>query len=506
MKTKKKHAFSYVTSKNILDLFITLGSIVIASAISALLIKLTGISSIVTALFTLAVLCTARMTDGFGWGILASVLGVFAVNFVFTHPFYKLNFGLTGYPIIFISLLLISVITSASTASIKKQATLAQEKEQLLQDLYDFSQQLANTREKELKIKLTLEHLNRLLNRPIIYMENAEALSENRELVCGDIKNFISNSIEQTAAVECFAEKCETGYGTVHSPYAAFRYFPLITEGNMIACIGVLWTDMKVNDNRMDHITMILAQTATSLKRQSLEEERNRAAMEAERAKLRSNLLRSLSHDLRTPLTGIIGASAAIVDNGNLLQPQEIKKLATDINEDAEWLLRMVENLLSVTRITQDPDLKKTEEAAEEIITEAVSRCKKRFPDAQINVLLPDEMLFVPVDVTLIVQVLINLIENAIRHANTQIDISLCRENNNAKFIVRDYGPGISEEQRQTLFHSAQQMDDKRRGGLGIGLTLCYSIITAHNGTILEENHPDGGSQFIFTLPLEEQS
>ena len=250
----------------------------------------------------------------------------------------------------------------------------------------------------------------------------------------------------------------------------------------------------------------ILAQTGISVERQMLAEERNRVSMSADREKMRSNLLRSISHDLRTPLTGIMGASAAIEENMEKIGPSETKHLAADIHEDAEWLLRMVENLLSVTRVSQVTSLKKSEEPAEEVIAEAVARCKKRYADAQIRIQLPEEMLFVPMDVTLIMQVLINLLENAVCHAGTPIDVSLEQEGNHAKFIVRDFGPGISKEKQDTLFKATQGQSDSRRGGLGIGLTLCRSIIAAHNGTIDEINHPDGGAQFIFTLPLEEET
>lgn len=256
----------------------------------------------------------------------------------------------------------------------------------------------------------------------------------------------------------------------------------------------------------MEHVRAILAQTGISLERQMLAEERNRAALAADREMIRSNLLRSISHDLRTPLTGIIGASAAIEESGDRIGAVETKKLAADIHEDAEWLLRMVENLLSVTRVSQVTNLKKSEEAAEEVIAEAVARCKKRYPDAQISVHLPEEMLFVPMDVTLIVQVLINLIENAIRYAGTPVEVSLRRQNGNAQFTVRDFGPGIPKEQRDTLFETTQVHADSRRGGLGIGLTLCRSIIAAHEGEISEINHLDGGAQFVFTLPMEENT
>ena len=193
-------------------------------------------------------------------------------------------------------------------------------------------------------------------------------------------------------------------------------------QRQLLGCIGLLLN--KTLQKKFKSTSEPFGTDGYFSERQRLAEERNRAAMTADREKLRSNLLRSISHDLRTPLTGIIGASAAIEENGDSIGAKETRKLAADIHEDAEWLLRMVENLLSVTRVSQVAELKKSEEAAEEVIVEAVSRCKKRFPDAQIRVDLPeDDMLFVPMDATLIVQVLINLMENAVRYAQTPIDI-----------------------------------------------------------------------------------
>lgn len=503
---EKKRKRFHINRRNILDFFSTVAIILIAIATSTLLVKLSSSSANVAAVFTLAVLLVARMTEGYGWGILASVVGVFAVNYAFTAPYYKFNFTTAGYPVIFISLLLIAVITSASTGNVKQQALRARASEQRVRRLYDFSQQLARAHNGEQMIQLTMQYLHEQLDCPVLYLKEADDIAKNEELMCGEIGGFVSASIEHTAVCDCFDKVCDTGAGTTYAPFAQFRYIPLTCGGNMLGCVGLLLRDRKVADETLEHVRAILAQTGISLERQMLAEDRNRAAMAADREKLRNNLLRTISHDLRTPLTGIIGASAAIEENGEQIGRVETQKLAADIHEDAEWLLRMVENLLSVTRVSQTTELKKSVEPAEEVIAEAVLRCKKRFPDAQVRVQLPEEMLFVPMDVTLIVQVLINLIENAIRYAGTPIDIGLQRNGNTAEFLVRDFGPGIEGNTKDTLFESAQAQTDSRRGGLGIGLTLCRSIITAHGGTISQRNHPDGGAQFVFTLPLEEEA
>ncbi len=502
--TNKNRKHFRITRRNVRDCLGTAIILIVATGVSFLLVRWTDSSANVTAVFTLAVLLVARMTDGYGWGIFTSVVGVFAVNFVFTAPFYQLNFTTPGYPIIFVTMLLISIFTSASTGGIKKQAQRARAGEQHIQKLYDFSQQLSSAQDTESMVRLLLQYLNEMLERPVVYLPDADSMAENRQMTCGKMNGEFFNAAEQEAAAMCFRNKQDTGAGTMTQPEAHFRYIPMWSGDTMSGAIAILWSGTPPDDELLEHIRATLIQTGISLERYMLTEERNRAAMAADREKVRSNLLRSISHDLRTPLTGIIGASAAIVENGDEIGTVETKKLAADIHEDAEWLLRMVENLLSVTRVSQVGKLKKSEEAAEEVISAAVVRCKKRYPQAQIRVQLPDEMLFVPMDVTLIVQVLINLIENAIRYAGTPIDICLCQKDDYAEFKVRDFGPGIPEEKRDTLFIAPQTQPDNRRGGLGIGLTLCHSIITAHGGEIYTVNHPDGGAQFIFTLPLEE--
>lgn len=506
-KRKNRHLRLHVSRRNVLDFLITTCIILAAAVACLIMVEWTSSSANVTALFTLAVLLVARMTDGYGWGIFASILGVFAVNYAFTYPFFEFNFTSAGYPVLFVSLLLISIITSAATGNTKQQAHRARRNEQQVRKLYEFSQQLANADDTDSMIDLTLHYLHELLDCPVLYVQDIDSISNNQERIFGEIGRFVSPSIEHSAIYDCFKLNCDTGAGTTYSPYAMFRYLPLLSGNTMLGSIGLLWKDQPVDEDTMEHVRTILAQTGISLERQMLTEDRNRAALAADREKLRSNLLRSISHDLRTPLTGIIGASAAIMENGDRIGSSETRKLVSDIHEDAEWLLRMVENLLSVTRVSQATKLKKSEEAAEEVIAEAVTRCKKRFPDAQIRVQLPEEMLFVSMDVTLIVQVLINLIENALKYAETPVDVSLCRNENWAQFTVRDFGPGIDESQRDTLFDAAVQLPaDSRRGGLGIGLTLCRSIIAAHGGTIQEITPPDGGAQFVFTLPLEEQA
>jgi len=247
-----------------------------------------------------------------------------------------------------------------------------------------------------------------------------------------------------------------------------------------------------------------------ALERQRLSDEQRAILVESEREKMRGNLLRAISHDIRTPLAGISGASAAILENKESLSEETKEKLVANIQDESQWLIRMVENLLSVTRLDENAaNLKKLPEAAEEVIADAVGRIRKRFPARVIDVSVPEDYLEVPMDGTLIAQVLINLLENAAKFSPeaNPISVTLRKEGASAVFEVSDRGKGIPPEELQSLFsgmraHAEPSADSSR--GMGIGLSICKTIVSAHGGKISAETRPGGGAVFRFTLPLGE--
>ena len=252
-------------------------------------------------------------------------------------------------------------------------------------------------------------------------------------------------------------------------------------------------------------ISLVTATVTTRAKRADA------AAREAEREKIHSNLLRAVSHDIRTPLTGIIGATNVLLEQEGLTEEQQ-KKLLRGANEDAQWLIRIVENLLSITRIgdSEEPYVKKTPEAAEEILESAVSKFHKRYPEMQVDIHLPEELLMVPMDPLLMEQVLLNLLENSALHGKNldTIMVSLRQNKNMAEFVVEDNGAGIAPDKIKNLFngavHSSRQSDSRRN--MGIGLSVCRTIVQAHGGTIKGENREAGGARFTVTLPMEEEN
>ena len=233
---------------------------------------------------------------------------------------------------------------------------------------------------------------------------------------------------------------------------------------------------------------------------------------DAEKERMRGNLLRAVSHDLRTPLTAIYGACSAMIDNFDELPQEKQLKLLNDIQSDSQWLNRMVENLLSVTRVDGDSvRLSKNSTVLEELIDALLVKFHKHYPQQEVLVQIPEEFVSIPMDAILIEQVLMNLLENAVFHAHGMkhlwLDVYL--SGNRAVFEISDDGCGIPPERMEYLFSgllcSASSMDSGRHN-MGIGLSVCSTIIKAHGGEITAQNRPEGGARFAFALEMEDQA
>ena len=341
---------------SISDVGLTALILTLTCAVCFILKKIDDSIVAVPMLFILAVFLVSRFTKGYVCGLVAALISVLLVNYVFTYPYFEFNFTLSGYPVTIISMLAVATITSALTTRIKQQ--------------------------KKMKI-------------------------------------------------------------------------------------------------------------------------------EVEKEKTRSNLLRSISHDIRTPLTSIYGAASAITDNSEALTDSEKLRLVSDIKDDATWLIRLVENLLSITRIdSKDDDAKiiKQPEAAEEVVAAAVHNLRKRF-QTELDVSIPGDLFFIPMDAILIEQVIINLLENSAVHSETdKIELSILKNGDYAVFKVSDNGIGISPEILPHIFDGIHEGNGDKNRYAGIGLCVCNTIIKAHGGIMTAENKKAGGAIFRFTLPLKENN
>lgn len=267
--------------------------------------------------------------------------------------------------------------------------------------------------------------------------------------------------------------------------------------------------NFTIEENAVSAIIMIIVTTVTSalttkIKKQEL------SRQESEKEKMRANLLRAISHDLRTPLTSIYGASSTMLDNEATLSPLDKRDMLLGIKEDSQWLIRMVENLLSVTKIdSNNVKLIKSSVPLEELIDSVLSKFKKRYPDQKVNLSLPDDFISVSADPLLVEQVLINVLENAVQHAKgmTKLDLSIKPIGKMAVFELTDDGCGIDKERLKNLFSYASIPDDanpESKQGMGIGLSVCSTIIKAHGGTISAERVKPKGMKFTFSLEMED--
>lgn len=506
---RKSNLFSSL-SKDAAITVVVLGSATITSWVIA---RWSGIDDNIGVIYVLAVVLISRFTAGYFWGIAASAAGVIGTNYYFTYPYHTVNFTLSGYPVTFFSMLVVSLVTSTLTVQSKEHAQLSALREQRTETLYKFTRRLLALSGVEKIVNLTLEYLYRFSHTTVIFYTKdpvaggtgvmKSAASRHEAMLCsGD---------EREVVHQVFLSGKRTGAGTKICPEANGLYLPVIAQGHMLGAAGLFYEkDELPEEDMLTFLDMLISQAAMALERQRLSDEQQAIVVEAEKEKMRTNLLRSVSHDLRTPLTSIIGASSAILENKGLVDPETRDKLIGDIHEEAEWLIRMVENLLTVTRISGGPaTVNKQPEAAEEIVAGAVGRIKSRFAGAKIHVSVPEEFLMVPMDATLIEQVIINLLENAIRHAGTDqpIDLTVSVAGDQAVFEVCDKGRGLSEEEIPHIFDGYPCADNKRRDsskGAGVGLSICMAIVKAHRGSMSAANRPGGGAVFSFQLPIKE--
>lgn len=268
--------------------------------------------------------------------------------------------------------------------------------------------------------------------------------------------------------------------------------------------------NFTIPTNLFSAITMIIIAVLTSALTTKVKYHEAVKA-EGEKERMRANLLRAVSHDLRTPLTTIYGSATALLDDtGSLSEPQK-EKMLRGIKEDSEWLVRMVENLLSITRIDSGKvKIVKSPVVLEELIDSVILKFRKRYPNQLLELDIPDEIALIPMDAILIEQVIINILENAVQHAAgmTRLSLRVCLLANQAIFEIQDDGCGIREDRLPRLFTGFFAPEDapadSQRRNAGIGLSVCATIIKAHGGDIDARNLKTGGAVFRFTLNLED--
>ncbi len=455
---------------------VTVVILLLSTALCFVLQKIASTDTHVPLIFVLAVLFVSRFTDGYRYGVIAAMVAVVGVNYIFTYPYFQIDFTITGYPITFLAMLAVAISVSALTTQIKKQEQmrLEVEKEKMRANLL-------RAVSHDIRTPLTS-----IAGSAAGILDNQEVLSSEKVL---DLVSNIKEEAEWMVRMVIAAMVAVVGVNYIFT----YPYFQI---------------DFTITGYPITFLAMLaVAISVSALTTQIKKQEQMR--LEVEKEKMRANLLRAVSHDIRTPLTSIAGSAAGILDNQEVLSSEKVLDLVSNIKEEAEWMVRMVENLLSITRMnTENAKIDTREELVEEVVSGSVVKFQKRFPEIQVVANIPDEVLLVPMDVILIEQVIVNLMENSVVHGRaTEIQILVERKKREIVFRVKDNGSGIEPEVLPHMFDgsigsSAGEPGDSKRN-MGIGLSVCKSIVKAHKGNMQAANNKEGGASVSFTIPFE---
>ena len=495
------------------ELLLTLGILTAATAIGWLFLRLGFTDANIITLYLLGVLFTSVLTSGYTCGILASILSVILFNYFLTEPHLSLLAYGSGYPVTFVIMLGASILTGTLAAKLKAHAQLSAHDAFRTKLLFDTNQQLQKAQSKEDAYQTTAVQLQRLLERDILVYpaENGQLGTGLFYAADGSPACSVPPAQRESEVVEwTWQNRKRAGATTAQFPRAKYLYLAIRTQQQAYGVIGISIAGKPLDAFESSITLSILGECALALDNLRNAREKEEAAVLAKNEQLRANLLRSISHDLRTPLTSISGNADTLLHSYNVLDEQTRKQIFTDIYDDAQWLTGLVENLLSVTKIADGSvKLRLSYQVVDDIVSEALRHIDRRSAEHHITVDCGDEPLLVRVDAGLIVQVLINLVNNAVKYtpAGSNIRITAIRRGNAAEICVSDNGPGIPDELKERVFEmfftGGNPIGDSRRS-LGLGLTLCQAIIHAHNGEItLKENSPHG-CIFSFTVPLSE--
>ncbi len=496
------------------DLAIVLLIITLVTAVGLLFRQEGFTESNIIILYLMGVLAVAALTGGYLPGILSSAVAVLTFNFFFTQPYFSFQAHGHYYPLTFTVMFGAALLTSTLTARIRRQAMMLAAREHADDLLLQTSRVLMRAHDRATLAQEICTHLMRLLDRPVLCyipepgaMQLPEPVSAGRD---GESAEALFTIEERAVADWVLRNNKEAGCGTNTLPGASGYYFPVFGQKKPLAILGISCVGgrpLPAEHRRM--LVTVAGQIALAVERELLNAASQQAQKDVEREQLRSNLLRAVSHDLRTPLTGISGAALTALENDDRLDSATRKLLLRSICDDADWLIQIVENLLSVTRIDEGRlVLNIREEVLEEIVSEVVEHIEKHLHDHKLETILRQPTALVPMDGRLVEQVLMNLIDNAIKYTprGTTIRIESWCEQNQAFFEVRDDGPGIEEYDLSHVFDrfftKGESRADARRG-IGLGLSIAKSIISAHGGEIHAYNAHPHGAVFRFTLPMK---
>ena len=505
LREQKANLFRKTNALSIIkDLAISFGVIIVASLIGLFFAHLGFSEANIITLYILGVLITSIITSSkTAWGF-TSVASVLIFNFLFTKPRFSLMAYGDGYPITFAIMFVASLITGSLASKMHNQTKQSSQAAYRTKILFDANRLLQRASNDEEVLRITAEQLKKLLNREIVvFKRDKDGL---QTLVYGLEDSFQIEEIELKTASNILVN-LSSDYNNAQS---RCDYYPMKTQLRTYGVVAVYKSEKEIDSFENSIVLSLVGECALALENLFNAKEKELAAVLAENEQLRANLLRAISHDLRTPLTAISGNASNLISNAASFDEQTKLSIYNDIYHDSMWLINLVENLLSITRLEEGRmNLNFTTELVDEVVAEAIKHVHQRERRQKITVVHKDELLLAKMDTRLIIQVIINILDNAMKYTPTDSLVTVITEKQNDKAVISiaDNGAGIPDELKERVFDmfytGAKKLADSRRS-IGLGLALCKSIISVHNGEIFVKDNVPSGAIFTFTLPIGE--
>lgn len=472
--------------------------------------------------YIIGVLLTAVVTSKRLYSLISSVVSVLAFNYFFTVPYFTFKAYSDDYPVTFLTMLLTAFITSTLAVRMKEQMKQLSEAAYRTTILLETNQMIQQKSDRREMVSVVAGQLAKLLKKDtVVYLAEEDGLSDAFwfPVSAGDfpdkkttLKEEYTGEKERAAAEWVYHNKKPAGASTGQMADAACMYLPICSGEKLYGVVAVPVPQPEEALEPFEYsITLsILGECALALEKEEALRAREESALFAKNEQLRANLLRSISHDLRTPLTSIYGNAGILLANADDMDGAGRRKLYENIHDDSLWLINLVENLLSVTRLEDGTmQFHRSTELMDEVVTEALQHVNRKKEGHKILVHPSDDFLLVRIDAKLIMQVIVNIVDNAVKYTppGSDIHITTFGQDGNVIVEIADNGNGIPDSAKEHIFDQFYVVEtgvvDSRRS-LGLGLSLCRAIITAHKGEIVVMDNVPKGALFRFTLPREE--
>lgn len=487
----QKNAFSFKAAVK------SAGILFAATAVGWLFEKLKLTDANIITVYILGVLLISIVTEGWFYSFSSTIASVLVFNFLFTAPRFTLRAYDRSYPFTFAVMFLAALITGSLASRLKQHAGQAARDAYRLKVLLDTNQLLQQAKGKTEILEGAAQQIVKLLKRETVIYDVKDGKLEHplRRVPQGEEDITIEDeACEEQAAAWALENNRHAGTGTDHFKQAKRQYLAIRVNSTVYGVVGIMIQKQPLDAFENSVLLSILGECALALENDKNVREKEEAAILAKNEQLRANLLRTISHDLRTPLTSISGNANNLLYNESCLDAQMRRQIYGDIYDDSMWLIDLVENLLSVTRIEEGRmQIRQSAELVDEVIKEALKHTGQSRTGRTIKVEEEDELILAKMDARLIVQVLINLIGNAVKYTPQGTDITVRVKKEKAENAERsqviisvcDLGNGIPDDRKERVFDmfytGSDQVADSRRS-LGLGLGLCRSIINAHGG------------------------